>query len=237
MLANIYSVLRNAWPLRKIKYFGLQKYCPVCRSNIRTFIPTRTDHEMRNDALCPVCLSKSPHRRNWIVLNNWIESLPESISVLHISPEPHIAKQLHKKKNIRYVSGDIRYKAGGIQFDIAHLPFKQGSFDILYCCHVLMMIPQESLKPAFDECYRVLKRGGKGIIETPLLDDVTEELSNETAEARERRWGSGDVLRTLGRKDYESFALGAGFYLDKIDVSNNTERMALYNDSVYVVSK
>ena len=66
------------------------------------------------------------------------------LRILHIAPEPHLGTRLAALPDVEYVSGDIRKGMGQVRFDICDLPFDDGSFDLICCVHVLMMLPDDA---------------------------------------------------------------------------------------------
>ncbi|NCN58635.1 methyltransferase type 11 [Candidatus Roizmanbacteria bacterium CG22_combo_CG10-13_8_21_14_all_38_20] len=54
--------------------------------------------------------------------------------------------------------------------DIANLPFKDNSFDLVFCYGVLYHVWVKDERKALDEFYRVLKKGGTLLLEEPAYD-------------------------------------------------------------------
>ena len=50
---------------KRIKYAGLNQYCPVCKGYIRRFFPH--GNPPREHVKCPVCGSLERHRLDWLM--------------------------------------------------------------------------------------------------------------------------------------------------------------------------
>jgi SAM-dependent methyltransferase len=234
--------LANSRTLRKLIYYGRKFYCPVCDSHVRGFRAHPSDPEMRYDALCPVCNSKSPHRRGWLFFNHYIQSSNTGLRMLHIAPEAHLTRRLSRMRRLSYFSGDILAGRGDVQFDIAQLPFRDNAFDIIYCCHVLPMIPMPDVSKAIAECYRVMRSWGVAVIENPVAPGPTIDLSVKTPYEREKRWFHSDVLRIFGEDDYWPLFRNAGFNVRSVSLDTckpdiSLQKMMLYQDNVRVLEK
>lgn len=227
VLRRQYHKLKGYRALRKLFYLGARKYCPVCQSHIRSFAPHPHDPLRTYDSLCPVCACKSPHRRNFLLMENFIASSTTSIRFLHIAPEPSIKARLSRLPQVDYVSGDLRFGVGKLQFDICALPFADQTFDFIYCCHVLNALRNDG--PALNELFRVLKEGGVALLEHPVNWDG---MTLEPLTAAERRdCFQDDAIFRLYGKDLRHRLEAAGFSvtLEVIAVAEcNFERMDLY---------
>ena len=96
-------------------------------------------------------------------------------------------------------------------FDIAEMPFPDQYFGLMFCCHVMPMLPRARLLMAVRECFRVLAPGGIAIIESPVKDGATIEMEHNTEAERQAAWYSGDVLRIFGDDEYWPMFEAAGF--------------------------
>ncbi|OHC01226.1 MAG: hypothetical protein A3H23_06070 [Planctomycetes bacterium RIFCSPLOWO2_12_FULL_40_19] len=234
--------LGNSRTLRKLLYYGRKYYCPVCDSHVRSFRAHPSDLEMRYDALCPVCCAKGPHRRGWLYLNHYIQSGNTSLRMLHIAPEVHLSRRLAGIRKLSYFSGDIHAGKGDFQFDIAQMPFGDNVFDIIYCCHVLMMIPKVSVSMAIAECYRVMRSGGVAVIENPVAPGSTVDISDQMPYEREKRWFHSDVLRIFGEDDYWPLFRNAGFNVRSVSLDTckpdiSLQKMMLYQNNIMFLEK
>ena len=60
--------------------------------------------------------------------------------------------------NLHYVSGDLTSPLADSHFDLTCLPFAGGTFDVVFCNHVLEHVRDDGR--AISEIYRVLSRVG-----------------------------------------------------------------------------
>lgn len=95
--------------------------------------------------------------------------------------------------------------------DIHHMPFEANRFDVVLCNHVLEHV-QDDLQ-ALREIHRVLKSGGRAILQVPFFspvpDATVEDGSVVDSGAREKLFGQADHVRRYG-KDYPQRIARAG---------------------------
>jgi SAM-dependent methyltransferase len=110
---------------------------------------------------------------------------------------------------IDYLSADLFSTTAMVRMDITDINYADGSFDVIYCSHVLEHVSDDMA--AMRELYRVLKRGGWAVLQVPISADVTFEDPKVTSpEARERLFGQSDHVRRYG-PDYADRLAAAGF--------------------------
>lgn len=117
------------------------------------------------ESICPGCSSRSRHRG---LLNLYDVELDRTEGKLILfGPEKVIQNYLQRfRTTIEVRSADKFVK--GVDFegeDIRSLSFPNASFDYILCNHVLEHVQDDD--PAFRECARILKRGGKAIFTIP----------------------------------------------------------------------
>ncbi len=223
---------------RRIRHVGWRRYCPVCESHLRAFVAHRNDPEMQFDSLCPVCACKCPHRCDWLFIQDYCRRASGRLRLLHVAPEPHLGRRLAALTNVDYVCGDIVAGIGDVRLDICRLPFADASFDLICCCHVLMMLPDDA--PAIAEMFRVLRPGGIAVIENPVATGVGT-LEPATAEERLELFKDETILRLYG-DDYRERLSAAGFVLDEVCPADGIapakrERMEIYSGNVILSRK
>lgn len=152
-------------PLKKAFYFGNSKYCPVCKSNLRSFCSSKRDG--REGALCPVCNSFERFRMLYLFIDHNSDHLfhKNAKRILHIAPEREIEKRLRNVSGMEYLSADLENPDAMIKMDITDIHFEDNHFDAIFCCHVLEHIKDDS--QALKEMYRVLSPGGNAVIQVP----------------------------------------------------------------------
>ncbi|MBX2962590.1 MAG: methyltransferase domain-containing protein [Cyclobacteriaceae bacterium] len=208
--------------------------CPCCGWQGPAFLPHGL--EKRPNSRCPKCDSLERFRLYYLYLK---KNLPtdKQLNVLHFAPEKIITKFFKKYANIDYLSVDLNPAKAMQQEDITQLSFKDQTFDVVFCSHVLEHIPDD--RKAMRELMRVLKPAGVAYILVPIMDsykgktiDKTyEDFSITDPQERESAFGQHDHVRIYGR-DFKERLEEAGFVvtIDKFVESLSTdqaERFAL----------
>jgi len=206
---------------RQRLFYGEQYSCPICSSKLRTFLALQRPYH----AWCPVCRSLQRHRLVWLYLKrqtNLFDQSPKKM--LHFAPEPALMGSFHDLPYIDYLSADLYDSNAMVKMDINDIQYPDGSFDVIYCSHVLEHVPDDRL--AMRELRRVLNQSGWAVIVVPIVSDATiEDPSLTDPLERERRFGQVDHVRVYG-PDVQERLEGAGFHLAKIstlDVVNDDE--------------
>jgi SAM-dependent methyltransferase len=173
---------------------------------------------------CPICFANSRARLllQYIERETRILSADPPIGVLHIAPEYGIFVRLRAKKVINYRPVDISLQeyrdTGGVAYcDITAIDHSDESFDLIICSHVLEHIPDD--RRAMKELFRVLKRGGRAILQVPIsasLQSTVEDPSLSDPRERERRFGQHDHFRIYGA-DYTTRLQECGFLVETFD--------------------
>lgn len=196
-----------------------KKECPVCGGQTEVFLPySKRIKEPRTNVKCPHCLSFERHRCYWPILKEWFGSIKpgETVKLLHFSPERGLRQNIEQYASIDYWPVDINPKFDppkGIRevADIARLQFKENDFDFIICNHVLEHVPDD--KSGMSELHRVLKQGGKAMINVPIKMDMKETLQDErynTDELRKRYYGHTGHVRQYGA-DFADKLRDSGF--------------------------
>lgn len=193
-----------------------KKECPVCGSQTDVFLP----HFKNGNALsrpnvkCPFCLSFERHRCYWPILKKWFDNIQpdDMVKLLHLAPEQGIRQNIEQYSSIDYWPVDIDPKKDIREVvDITKIQFNDNEFDFIICNHVLEHVADD--KSAMSELYRVLKLGGKAMINVPIKMELKETLQDErynTDVLRRRYYGHSDHLRQYGA-DFEDKLEDAGF--------------------------
>lgn len=190
-------------------YRGNKHKCTVCEKEFRKFLPY--GNKGADNRLCPYCLSLERHRLLWLYFNKKTNIFTDKISLLHIAPEQPFIKKFKNSKNLRYVTADLESPIADIKTDIRNLVFSDNEFDFVICNHVLEHIDLE--QQAIKEIIRVLKPGGKAILQVPIdyeRSETFEDLTITDRRERERIFGQYDHVRVYG-KDYPERLRMAGF--------------------------
>jgi SAM-dependent methyltransferase len=210
--------------LRPLWYVGNRYNCPCCGWHFRKFLPFGI--KRRPNAQCPKCGSLERHRLLWLFVKSRTNLFSDNLKVLHFAPEYCLQRILRLMPNLDYVSADLDSPLATIKMDITNILFKDNSFDVILCSHVLEHIIDDY--KAMRELFRVLKPGGWGILQTPIdskRDKTFEDSRIVSPEERERFFGQSDHVRIYGR-DYVDRLKEAGFevlLIPKEDLLNPDE--------------
>lgn len=185
-------------PLIKWYFKGNRFTDPIDGSSYRKFLHYGYKVS-RPNALCPGTLSLERHRLLWLYLQRKTTLLENKLKVLHIAPEQVFYSRFKRFNHWDYTTTDLYSPLADVKADICDLPFKDGTFDLILCNHVLEHIPDD-LK-AMEELYRVLKKGGTLIAQVPLEAErsTTFEDNNITDKAKRTEiFGQYDHVRIYG---------------------------------------
>lgn len=231
-------------PLVGLWYRGNRYECPLCGRRYRKLLPYGYVTS-RENALCPHCLSLERHRLLWLYLERettLFESLPQ---LLHIAPEVCLMRHLkphYKSSPERYQTADLESPLADLHFDIQQIPLADESFDVVICNHLMEHV-EDDLR-AMRELHRILKRGGWGVLLSPVdLQRATtfEDDSITDPKERTRIFGQYDHRRLYGN-DFADRLREAGFEVEDLDYAarltpEERTRYALPEDHIYVIHK
>jgi SAM-dependent methyltransferase len=205
--------------IRKIVHLGWQRYCPACESHTRRFGAYGV--KPRPDARCLVCNSSERERAQVLAIRRGL--LPRfagkaPVRILHLAPEPGVARALRAIPGARYVSGDIEPGRAMRVVDLTQLDDADGSVDLLFVSHVLEHIEDDGR--AMAEMRRVLAPGGVAWVEVPVLRHKTlEDFSIRDPQARLLAFGQSDHVRVCGA-DYADRLAAAGFQVESLTLAD-----------------
>ena len=202
-------------PVLDLWYRGNTFTDPINGKSYRKFLPYGYV-KIRPNVLSPGPLSLERHRLIWLYLKKETEFFQTPSKVLHMAPEKAFISRLKKLSHLDYISCDIESPLADIKADICALPFDDNSFDWILCNHVLEHIPSDT--KAMKELYRVLKPGGKALLQVPLdpKRDTTFEDNSITDKAnRTKIFGQYDHVRVYG-KDYFEKLRAIGFQVNEL---------------------
>ncbi|MBN2638073.1 MAG: methyltransferase domain-containing protein [Bacteroidales bacterium] len=228
------NLIKKTWlRLRGLYYTGDKFECPVCEHKFRTFLPGGFDLPVilekqiigggyRKNDICPLCQSTDRDRLIYVFLKNKTNLLITQNMLLHVAPEPTLYKRFKRNKNIQYFpvtkyQEGLYYENKLPSADLLDLSFEGETFDWVICNHVLEHIEDDA--KAMSEIYRVLKPGGKALLQVPIsfiLDKTYENPEITTKEGREVHFGQFDHVRIYGN-DYVQRLATAGFLVEVIE--------------------
>lgn len=234
-------------PVVGLLYLGKGKQCPLCGCQRRKFLPYGYVTP-RENALCPNCLSLERHRLLWLWLvresdiGRGAMALPK---MLHIAPEVALMrkfKKMYSSTPDRYITADLESPLADMHFDVQQIPLEAESFDAIICNHIMEHVEDDG--KALSELYRIMRRGGWGVILSPVDLEREKTFEDDTITdpaERTRIFGQYDHRRIYGR-DYAARLREAGFEVYDIDYKNELskaeqELYALPADHLYIVCK
>jgi SAM-dependent methyltransferase len=199
----------------------------------------------RENALCPHCLSLERHRLLWLYLERETTLFSSLPHLLHIAPEVCLMRHLkphYKSSPERYKTADLESPLADLHFDIQQIPLADESFDVVICNHLMEHV-EDDLQ-AMRELHRILKKGGWGVLLSPVdLARATtyEDDSITDPEERTRIFGQYDHRRLYGN-DFADRLREAGFEVEDLDYvtrlsAEDRNRFALPEDHIYVIHK
>lgn len=189
---------------------------PIDGKSFRAFLPYGYENP-RENVLSPSTLSLERHRLLWLFLKNETDFFTKANKVLHFAPEQAFHKRFKQLTNIDYTTTDLNSPLAEVKADICNLPFKDDSFDIILCNHVLEHIPDDTT--AMQELFRILKPGGWGIFQIPQELKRAETFEDDSITNRKERakiFGQYDHVRIYG-KDYFDKLRSIGFKVEEVD--------------------
>jgi glycosyltransferase involved in cell wall biosynthesis len=198
-MRNLFAVERRPTPPRR------GRHCECCGGRFDDFVPH--GRIPRPGARCPGCGSLERHRA---LCKRLGKLLDPSDRVLHFAPEPGIERNL-RPRQAGYVTSDIDGEVD-VRADIVRLPFADEEFDAVLISHVLEHVPDD--RAALREVRRVLRPGGRAIMQHPLrrdLDATMEDPSVTQPLERLRVFGQEDHVRVYSENDFATRVEEAGF--------------------------
>lgn len=212
-------LIRLSYVIRPIIAFLLRgkKFTdPIDGKSFKSFLPYGYGSQ-RENVLSPSTLSLERHRLLWLYLKNETDFFTHHHKVLHFAPEQAFYKRFRKMKNIEYTTTDLESPLADVKADICNLPFKDDSYDIILCNHVLEHIPDDT--KAMKEVFRVLRPEGMAILQIPQdLSRATTFEDNSITDRKERAkiFGQYDHVRVYGL-DYFNKLRSIGFIVNEVD--------------------
>ena len=236
-----------AVPVLGLFYAGKGRKCPICGGEKRKFLPYGYG-KVREDALCPKCLSLERHRLLWHYLMNnnsereRIKNLP---TILHIAPEVCLMrefKRIYLSAPQNYITADLESPLADMHFDVQQIPMADSSVDIIICNHLLEHV--ESDYKALTEMNRIMRSGGMGVMLAPIdytLETTFEDDTITDPKQRAEVFGQYDHRRIYG-KDYLERLRAAGFEAFEIDYAaefsdSDRTKFSFGSDKLYIVRK
>jgi SAM-dependent methyltransferase len=233
-LFNKDFLLKNELILRRLYgffYSGNNFQCTVCNKKLSKFVKMFED-----DLLCPNCGSLARTRRLQSILQDFIKN--QSIKILDFSPPRCMYRKLKKNTQIEYVSTDYAGEfMADKQLNMIKIDEPDNIYDLILCYHVLEHIKDD--RKAMSELFRIMKPGGKGIIQTPFKDGEIHENDSISAEAeRKIHFGQEDHVRVYSVSGLCERLEKAGFTTQSISYQDKQPNFhGFRNETVVFIEK
>lgn len=204
--------------------------CNCCAASYREFAPWYPQkinaHAIESNGvvagygkniICPRCGSTA--RERLVIEMLKLHFSVQGKKVLLVSPEEKVAGYL--KGRCHLITGDLQpgyYKhidPGVMKLDLLNLPFEDGFFDLVIANHVMEHIPDDIR--AIKEVFRVLKQGGRAVLQVPFSETISNSIEEEvplSPEKRSERFGQRDHVRIYLLQDYLDRLRNCGFRVD-----------------------
>ncbi len=217
--------------LSPLLYRGTQFHCPVCKRSFRKFRSAGRGERKRLNAVCPYCISRERDRLVFSFLEKEKSKFfNESTRLLHIAPEPCLEPSFRNWAGGLYLTADLIRKDVMEQFDVMSIPYPDGSFEAVFCSHVLQDVPDDV--QAMKEFFRVLTPGGWAILNVPVVATLSSDHNDQPRNVRSQTDNRPDEhLRSYG-DDYPERMQEVGFEVKTITGSDlfddqSLQRMAM----------
>lgn len=233
--------------------------CPICKNKKNSYLPLpdfyrehaeksgyvyfgqgeMTAHETYS---CPCCGASDRERlyAYWLK-NNLINT--QAMKMIHFAPEQALSQWIRNNFILTYETADLMMENVDHQVDMLYMPFKDNSYDSFICSHVLEHVEDD--KQAISELYRILKKGGWGILMAPICTRIKNTLEDKSHVSEEERWryyGQNDHVRLYSHDDYLSQISSCGFKVNQLDLKyfgkKVFRKLGLKDSSIlYIVEK
>ena len=203
-LSSAIDLVRQA--SARLLYFGLRYWCPFCGSHLRKMLPFGLKLEVfdkarvvgggyRENVLCPVCYSSDRERLLLFFIKERTTLLQKAQRILHFAPERHLRRLLAATPGVSYFAADLAQADVDVRLDITRLPFRDGCFDFIICCHVLEHVLDDG--KAMRQLHAALRPGGQAIVQVPIAfaQKSTYEDPTVAPADREKTFGQHDHVR------------------------------------------
>jgi predicted SAM-dependent methyltransferase len=245
---NIYKLISNLFNSKN------EFECPFCGEQFKSFLPGGLDIPVLKEKQvvgggyrlhyhCPICHSLDRERLVYLYLTKKANIFKLKVRLLHVAPEAKLHKILSVQPNISYLSIDLSSNLANVKADITQMSFKENSFDIIICNHVLEHTQND--RKAMHELYRILNPNGWAILQVPIsnmLETTYEDPAIKKPEEKEKKFGQRDHVRIYG-KDYKYRLEAAGFKVDVFNFVKEFDKSSAYrfglskDENIYRCSK
>jgi SAM-dependent methyltransferase len=225
----------------KLKLHQGDKYiCPFCNYKSKDFYSIGDDFKVniekqivgagRRNAGCFNCGSTDRERLIYLYLRDVVSLFNQKeLSILHLAPEKNLSQTILEHDFKEYVCGDLftegySYPEHVLNMNVLNIPYSENHFDLVICNHLLEHVENDS--KAMSQILRVLKPGGKAILQVPIsktLEHTFEDFTIKTNTQREQLFGQFNHVRIYGQ-DYVKRLENVGFKVERVNISEKYQQ-------------
>ena len=118
-----------------------------------------------------------------------------------------------KNEKFRIILADLFSPIVDVKADILDLPFEDESFDVIFCNRFRTYIRRQK---AMSEFYRVMKKGGWGILQVPMKNSLEKptKISRLQTQKKDKNISDNMIMFVGGGMDYFERLKSVGFSVD-----------------------
>jgi predicted SAM-dependent methyltransferase len=174
------------------------------------------------DYLCPACEATDRDRLYAVYLKDYLESSTGNVDLVEFGPTPQLSNFIKGFANVKYRSADLYRELADDVVDLTNMTaYRDESFDFVICSHMLEHIDDD--EAASRELFRILRKGGKGIVMVPIdlsLKENYEKPEVVTDEGRWKHFGQFDHVRLYSKAGFIGLLEDAGFDVEQLGVEH-----------------
>jgi SAM-dependent methyltransferase len=207
----------------------VQHVCNICGSTKQFKTAVKRKYE-----LCTVCDAKARHRLLAYYLEHETPMFEAKLDVLEFGPTMGLMERLKKLDNLNYATADLYDERADFNLDITAIAQPDASWDYVIAYHMLEHIVDD--RKAMAELHRILRPGGKVILQVPLWPDRTEiyeDASITDPKQRKKHFGQDNHVRKYSAAGLEQRLEESGFEVEIIDYLARLDQATIDKHGLY----